>query len=350
VRSCPGATPFIALLALFGCAALPAAADPLLSDDIYGQVSGGLMSVDDGASTTSVLVDNGNSPTRIGLLKSSDLRHGKLEFRFELGLGFRASNQISQGALPDLIDFGERSIRFFDLSYSGRYGTLSFGQGSMSTDGAAGRDLSGTTLAAGSSVSDIAAGFAFTTANGAITPTRIGGLFRNLDGGRRFRIRYDTPSRNGYTLSVASGQEVLNPDNDSEYFDMTLRHSADVGDIRTELALGYERVSSQSILNNEHLIASGAFLHRPSGWNFAFATGMQLNGNEATYRYGKVGLRRSIFDAGETRFSLDYYHGSDFGIVGTRAKSAALAVVQEFEKRDLEAFFVLPATLSMTRP
>lgn len=307
----------------------------------YGQLSFGGLSVDDGVTRNSGFVDNGNSGTRIGFRYNRPLWKGTFRFRFESALSFRSSSEVSQFNLPDLIDFGERSIRHLDFSYEGQIGTFSIGQGSMAADGVTSSDLSGTTLAATSSISDVAASFAFTDQNGILTPVLVGTVFRNLDAGRRVRLRYDSPERNGFVLSAALGTEVLNSSNSSDYYDVALRYNRQIGAYDTNVALGYERVETVNVLQNENLTASASVLHRASGLNVSIATGTQLNGNEARYVYGKLGVRRALNRFGETRLSVDYYYGQDFALVGSQSKSLGFAVVQELEDRNAEAFLLV---------
>ena len=62
----------------------------------YGQFNPTWQSFDDGAETTSGVVDNGNWNSRVGFRIVQPLDNATLRLRFETGLGLRNSAQISQ--------------------------------------------------------------------------------------------------------------------------------------------------------------------------------------------------------------------------------------------------------------
>ena len=88
------------------------------------------------------------------------------------------------------------------------------GQGSMATDGIAEIDLSGTKIAAFSSVDKPAGGFLLRLPDGKLATTRIADVFDNFDGdcirgvnsdgSRKLRLRYATPALLGFRASFVT--------------------------------------------------------------------------------------------------------------------------------------------------
>ncbi|MBK5927533.1 hypothetical protein [Rhodobaculum claviforme] len=123
----------------------------------YGQFNPAFQSFDDGVGTTSGLVDNGNWNSRLG-------------FRFETGLGLRSSARISQEARrPDWINWQRTSLRWVEVAWDTRHGSLSAGQGSTASDGTASLDDSFTFHAGAAVSSDGFSSFRFRDSTGALT-------------------------------------------------------------------------------------------------------------------------------------------------------------------------------------
>lgn len=305
--------------------------------EIYGQLNFGLFSVDDGVTSETFLSDNDNSNTRIGLIYRRDLNNGnQLRFHFETALGLRGSSGTSIGDNDLQTNGSLRDLRKFELIYqTAKYGTFSFGQGSVATDSVAEADFSGTSVIAYSSLQDIAGSNLFTLgATGASSGVSVGNAFSAFDGGRRFRLKYDTPTFGGFGVSVSAGEEVLTSGNDDEFYDIAVRYNQTHGDFKVAGRLGYAAVSG----GEETILGSIAAIHEPTGLNFTIASGSQEEVGDASYVYVKAGIKRDWFDFGETAISLDYYEGDDFVNVGSSSSSYGLAVVQKIDKSNLEIF------------
>ena len=200
----PGLPLLAALLTLAG----PAAAEFTYSYGsgvdvtFYGQLNPSFLSFDDGVDSTGRLTDSSHSNSRVGIRVAKPYGWGTLGFNFETGLGLPGSARFSQTGSPDLIR-DRTVVRKVDLEFrTERFGTFYVGQGSMATDGVATQDLSRTGLVLSNSVGDTAGAFEFRTAAGALSDITIDSSMRNLDGGRRGRLRYDTPSINGFTSAT----------------------------------------------------------------------------------------------------------------------------------------------------
>lgn len=232
-------------------------------------------------------------------------------------------------------DWRRTELRKFEVIYDApTLGTFSFGQGSTATDGYAEADLSGTTVVTYSSLADLAGGIAFRPLGGASSGIDIGDTFSDLDGARRFRVRYDTPDYNGFVASVSAGEEVLTEGDDREFYDLGLKYVRDYGDIKVDGRLGYAWVSG----GDEKAIGSLAVLHKPTGLNGAFSTGGQQADGDDDFVYFKLGYIQDWLSYGSTAFSIDVYEGNDFALAGSESSSIGFGVVQRFDDQNLEVY------------
>ncbi|GFE50850.1 hypothetical protein So717_26030 [Roseobacter cerasinus] len=303
--------------------------------DFYGHLNLGIINVDNGAETNTALTDNDNSNSRVGVIYKQALQGGS-EFRlhFETALGFTGSSSINGSDDGLELNYRRTELRKFEAIYkSATFGTFSFGQGSIATDSTAEADFSGTSVIAYSSLQDQAGSQAFQLTGGGASGFDVGDAFSAFDGGRRFRIRYDTPTFAGFSLAVSAGEEVLASGNDDEFYDVGLTYDQDYGAYQVAARTGLSIRDS----DEELLLGSFAILHKETGLNLAVATGRQQEG-DASYVYIKGGIKRDWIAAGETRISLDYYSGEDFGVTGSDSQSVGIAVVQKVDVWNTELY------------
>lgn len=330
-------------LALTALLAAPAVAGPTYSSanggtfTWYGQLNPTFQSYDDGAEDFSRLLDNGNSGSRIGFTLAQPFGENTLKFRFETSLSLRSSDGVNQNDTGDITNWTRSDLRHVDLSWeTARYGTFSFGQGSMAADGATGIDLSGTGVAANASVADAAGGYFLRTSTGALSGIEIGDVFATFDGSRRGRIRYDSPEFAGFTVSASYGEDILSSNADTEQYDIALNYAnSDLGDFTVEGALAVNW-TDKSGAETRDTIASAAVLHEPTGLSLSVAGGDRDTGGN--YGYVKIGYSANLLPVGKTSFSVDYYDGSDLVSTNDSAESFGVAAVQKFDKQNLEAY------------
>lgn len=327
-----------ATLAALGFAFVPALAHAQSAGpvwDFYGQLNLGVVSVDDGVDSTSAFTDNDNSNSRIGLTMTQALQGGaELKFTVETGLGLTGSSSLNGQDNSFDAEYRRTELRKLDLTYStATMGTFSFGQGSTSTDGSAEADLSGTGVVAYVGISDIAGGQSLRFADGTLSTVSIGNTNSSFDGGRRLRVRYDTPVFNGFSASVSAGQEVLTSGDNNDYYDVGTRYAKDYGDFTVDARLGYSFRDS----TNDLVMGSAAVLHAPTGLSLAVSAGRQVGG-QADYAYIKAGLTRDYMAIGSTSFSVDYYDGNDFVVAGSSTSSVGVAVVQRIDQYNTELY------------
>ena len=334
-----GATAAMALVA--AAAAAPAAAELKYENGrggsvtVYGQVNPGYLSFDDGVGSTSELVDNAHSGSRVGLLLLQDYDAGTFSFNFETSLGLRSSAGFDQTFTPGGADWSRTNLRRIDFAFaSNSWGKISAGQGSMASDGIAEADFGGTGLTNYVGVADAAGGFQFRTAAGALSGVTIGDVMPTFDAGRRGRVRYDTPDFNGVTFSVAAGKDILTPDSDDEYYDAALRYSRAFSGFELDAGVGFSRRDRNGVDRDDTFGSLAVKL--VSGINFAVAAGSRKD--DGDYVYGKVGYDRKFLSIGETSFAVDYYRGNDFNSVGSEATSVGVGINQDIDSINTQLY------------
>ncbi|MCP4821181.1 MAG: porin, partial [Shimia sp.] len=283
----------------------------------YGFLNPMIVSVDDGFSSNTQLADNSNGPSRIGLWWETGLSGGTLKFNFESSLGIRGAGGLSQtNPDPDFFNFTRASLRKVEFIYEGNFGKISVGQGSMSTDGMAAADLSGTSFASTRSISDISAAYAFhVTGSGGTTfgPT-VGAAFSDFDGGRLGRIRYDSPRfAGGFGVAASVGENILVAGADDLNYDLSLLYDAENGGMKYMGRLGALWVDGRNgNPDNTSVVGSFSALHLDSGISGTLVAGWRDNsGLGSNYIYTKLGIRRDWLSWGETRLSADFFWGND---------------------------------------
>jgi hypothetical protein len=326
------------------CLVLPpaAAAQTFEGEDgssvrIYGQLNFGLQYVDDGSeSFTNGPVDNNVSTSRVGLNYVAPVGGSELRLTFETALGFPRSDDYGQEE-DDEFDWTREDLRKFEVVYSGEgFGSLSLGQGSMATDGAAGARLSGTGVVASPNPTELAGNFRFRNGDGALSGIEIDDAYADFDGPRRFRLRYDTPEVAGVSLGAAVGEEVLDEDDGSTYYDVALVYGGSCGDVDLLGAAGYLWEDPDEGDTVGTVVLSGGLLHTPSGLSLSIAGGEE--DGDRSYGWVQLGWEGEILDVGSTALSVDHYTGRDFNADGSESDATTLAAVQDFDDLGLEAY------------
>lgn len=302
---------------------------------LYGQASPAFLSVDDGFRTYDDFTDNSHSNTRVGLKAEQPMSGGTFRFHFETGLGFATTANLSQDTDPDTLNWQRTSLRFVDFSYEGdTWGRLSIGQGSMATDGAADQTLNGVFMVQYNGVPDFAGSYQFRDGAGTLSGIAIGDVTSSLDGGRKGRIRYDTPTFNGFTVSVAAGTEILADNNDDDFYDIALRHSMDTGTAQINSAIGFSRKESSGVDTDDVMGSVSVLLD--SGLNFTVAAGSR--DSSGSYVYGGVGYTADWTSLGSTSIGVDYYSGSDFVSDGSDSAAYGIGIQQVVDSINTEFY------------
>ncbi|MDK3074670.1 porin [Sedimentitalea sp. JM2-8] len=337
-----GLAPIAGLWTLSLLLATPALSDAVFENAsggsvrLYGHVNPAFLYFDDGVQTYDNLTDSSHSVSRIGMRLLQPYDIGTFGFWLETNLGAPQSANFSQTGDPGW-NWRRTNIRRVDLSLvTANWGSFYAGQGSMATDGVADLDLSNTWLANANSIGDTAGSFQFRTTAGVLSGIAIDDAMPSLNGTRRARIRYDTPSFSGFTVSAAYGEEVLQSNNDDTFYDAALVYQNTFAN-GTELVggIGWSRRESPGLPDRDDTTGALSIL-LPSGLNFSFAAGSRNTGGD--YAYGKIGFIGDWFSVGTTAFSIDYYDGSDFTVTGASANSFGAGLVQQFDAARVQAY------------
>jgi predicted porin len=204
---------------------------------ISGQVNRAALYADDGTSAKWFFVDNDNSSTRFRFRGSNDFENDwKVGFLWEVEMQSNASNKVAMTDDSDLGDvtFNERHMEV----WIEKWGRLRLGQGDTASNGTSEVDLSGTAVAAYSSVGDVGGNFEFRDGSDK-TGITVGASRNNFDGiSRRDRVRYDTPRWAGF---FASGSIEGNSE-----WDLAARYAGDFGWARLAAAAGYADYGTSS--------------------------------------------------------------------------------------------------------
>ena len=289
---------------------------------LYGQINKAYLFSDNGDSSKSYFVDNANSSSRLGLnLKvgvSEDFTvGGKLEYEFLSS----ASNVVNQLNTSNDADF---KLRHADIFFnSDAYGKISLGLGSMAADGSSQTDLSGTSVVTYVSIGDMAGGQLWddgTVVSGA--GSDIGDVYKDLDGGRKDRFRYDTPSYHGLMLSAAAAA-------DSQY-DLALRYNRKYDSVTVASAIAWQNPNDGDV---DSIYNGSVSLLFNNGINATLAAGTEDSdtAEEGSFWYTKLGYQIELFEMGTTAFSIDYGQYDDFAEEGGEATVYSVAAVQKVD-------------------
>lgn len=258
---------------------------------LSGQVSRMLVLPDDAAGDEIQHQDIGWSGSRFRFTGSETADNGiEYGFRFEI----QARNNRPNGNGATLANTGDnQDNRYQDLYFSGDFGKVSFGKGDGASNGSTEVDMSGTSLSSSSNHQDnwgayeVAPGVAWST------------LFKMADGlSRQNRVRYDTPSFNGFSLALS-----LNQGNASEF---AVRYKGDFGGHKFGAALFSDTgVEPDSVTDGDDITGASASLLLDNGLNFTIATAetdFEAGGSQdaTTFKLGyKTGMHAFSIDVGD---------------------------------------------------
>lgn len=304
---------------------------------LYGQVDRGFLYADDGKDSKGYFVDNKNSTTRMGIdAKAKVTDDFSVGSKIEYEIVTDSSNDVNpdHSVNATSTNFSKRHLDAFLISNS--MGKLSLGHGSTASDGTSEVDLSGTSVVAYSSVSDLAGGQLFTDVmlSDARSTTSIKGTFNNMDGlSRQDRIRYDSPSFAGFSLGGSAIQ--------GDAYDLALKYSQKFSALTVAAALAYATPGDLNTKADKAYNGSLSILHG-SGLNFTAATGTTTwddgTRDDANYWYGKLGYQAKLNNWGPTCFSIDYGKFDDWSKNEDEGDSYGIALVQQLKDYGTELF------------
>ena len=248
---------------------------------ISGQINRAALYADDGDTAKWFFVDNDNSSTRFRFTGDNDFENDwKVGFVWEVEMQSDPSNKVNMG--DDGSDFGdvnfnERKMEF----WIEKWGRMWLGQGSTASDGTSEVDLSGTTVAAYSSVSDVGGSFEFKD-NGDEIGVNVGQSRDNFDGlSRKDRVRYDTPKWAGFYGSGSVGNKSR--------WDAAARYSGDFGWAKFAAAAAWADYGTSSETIDDQLSSSASMLFN-FGLSLTASYAKQDKDNKDPWNiFGKIG-------------------------------------------------------------
>ena len=290
---------------------------------LYGHVNRALLYVKNGDTSKWYSVDNSNSQSRFGLNAVVDTGTGwEIGGRIEYGIFSNSSSAVNNENTNSGSGF---NLRWAEANLKNdMYGKVSLGLGDTASNNIAEVDLSGTTVASYSSISDMAGGSLwYESGSDFLTDVRIGQIYNDIDGlSRRDRIRYDTPSFAGVTVSgsMISG----------DAFDAAVNYNRKFGETKVAAALGAAN-PGDIIVSADNLIAGSISVLFPMGFNATFSSGyLDFEDNDrdnATNWWGKLGYQTRFTDSGLTSFSIDYGETARYREDDETGKTWAIAAV-----------------------
>ncbi|MCG8425122.1 MAG: porin [Proteobacteria bacterium] len=262
-------------------------------------------------------VDNDQSSTRV--MTSVDYAlEPELTIGLQMQLEFESnpSNRVTQNASTPAPTFLERRLQVYIKS---KAGTLWLGQGNTASNAASEVDLSGTSIAVYSAIGDHSGALQFRADNEAASLTGLtnDAAMSNMDGlHRQDRLRYDSPSLSGFTLSGT----LLN---DSAW-DLAVRHALDSESLKLRGALA---VADGSRIGRPYLQVNGSISGLMSnGFNLTVAGGARdLDDADYTpwFFYGKIGYKLPV-----TAVAADFGYFSENAQEDVSGTAVGLAVMQ----------------------
>jgi hypothetical protein len=281
---------------------------------ISGQINRAALYADDDNTAKWFFVDNDNSSTRFRFTGSNDFDHDwKVGIVWEVEMQSDASNKVNMGDdgsdLGD-VHFDERKMEF----WIEKWGRMWLGQGDTASNGTSEVDLSGTTVAAYSSVNDVGSSFEFKD-DGDEIGVSVGQSRSNFDGlSRKDRVRYDTPKWAGFYGSGSVGNKSR--------WDAAARYAGDFGWAKFAAAAAWagfgtssdtvdgQFSSSASMLFNFGLSLTASYAtqdkDKEDPWNIFGKIGYQfLEKHAASVQWSRTENLSANDDEGDT-FGLAY--------------------------------------------
>jgi hypothetical protein len=306
--------------------------------EFYGQINKGLLVFDDGGSTLGYFpVDNDNSSSRIGIrlygtTGAGSSLGGNLEWQWT-PYSTTNVNQLNR----DEFDWDANLLRKAEVYLTSEdLGKLWLGQGSMASDGTAEADLSGTSVVGYSLVSDMAGGPFFRMEDGLLSTVKVKDAFTNFDGlSRKLRVRYDTPSFDGFSLATSVGTQVVPTQTDVTVWDVAARYEDTIDDFKVSSAIAYSEPGEDQSLYD----GSISFLHDPTGISLTIAAAYSDEETvDGRYGYVKLGYQRDLFEVGKTAISVDAYYGEEIAAGDSDSTSFGAQFVQNLDYCQTELY------------
>ena len=302
---------------------------------LSGQINRAMNVIDDGDTTEAYFVDSDASNSRFRLLGTVKVDDGlTIGTRLEIAVAPNESSDVSQ----DNAESGD----FFDQRYteitlaSKQYGKVYLGKGDTASNNSAEVDLSGTDLVQYASIADIAAGMQFVeSGSNDLTGTTVSDAFKDFDGlSRKSRLRYDTPTFNGFSLATSWISD--------KRWDASLWWNGKFSGFKAGAAAAVAYINTDKNGENSDYQYDGSFsiIHEETGLNFTFSAGLQEvdNQSDPSNLWGKLGWRTDLVSYGKTSFGIDYGTTENLTTDSDEGHSYGVAAIQEIDNYGAELY------------
>jgi hypothetical protein len=294
---------------------------------LYGSINRAVMYADDGNQEKFFHVDNTNSETHIGLTGEVAATQclnvgGALEYVWQ-------SNPSNAVSMDEESIAGEFDAQLIELYLEGQLGKVSLGKGEMASDVSSEHDLSGTDIVGNVGFGDVGGGLSFFDAavkayseDFTVESVTNGGI--SSEGlGKANRVRYDTPSFGGFTLSGAIGEDEIG--------DVALEYAGEFNGNQLEAEVAWSNADEGwSQINGSVSVLFSTGLNITVAGSTIDVSDMPAKGDDPTFFYGKLGYTFNQ-PIGATSISVDYgvFDNAAVFDIGQEATGYGLQFVQE---------------------
>ncbi len=292
-----------------------------------------LLGVDDGASSDIFFTDSEQGPTMLrfdalGTVSETLSIGAAIETGIRQNRPFLVSQDKRDGGTDVTVRVAEAYLD------SKSFGKLSMGRGFAAAWLAPEIDLSGTQFASLLPVGMLAPGMKFVDAsNNSLTNIQVLTYFVDVE--RLLLVdrgRYDSPKFGpGLQLSSSAAGD--------DRWDLALRAKPEpIGDFTLVGGAAYLDKPAAGV--DRRWDAAVSTLHNPSGLNLTAGGSIdrQDNGRNTKTWLVKAGWLADLFSIGNTAFSIDYSHVSDFRLDGDSADSTGLFAVQKWPEYGIDFY------------
>jgi predicted porin len=301
----------------------------VVSLQIYGDITQGLLIWDNGDESDVYVTDNDALGSVLGFKGEATLKPGvKAGYKMELQVQSASSSAVTEGPNGDDPD-DILSIRHNHLYIeSERWGRITIGQQSSASDGAAQVNLSNSLIAPSPDQ-----GTAMTP--GGLGAGRILGEYASdFDGGRNDLVRYDSPTIYGFVASAAWG--------DDDYWDIALRFTKEFNSVKLAAAIAYaEDDTDESVFGNfTQVIGSASIMHVPTGLFATVSAGERDYDTDVTgsFWYTQGGIEKKWLPYGTTTLYAEYGNFDDIVVEGTNAELVGVGIVQKIDSAAMDFY------------
>lgn len=305
---------------------------------ISGQIVRSLLYADDGHKSDVFQTDGGTETSRLRFVVTSQLNESTSVGGI-ISMDTPLMNDMTTASLDNLpttriSDTSNFSTRKDEISITHkRFGTLTFGKGSVATDGTDENGLDMGLLSAGVPTRPTVGAFNFRNSAGATTSVSAGTVFDDLNPlDRTVRVRYDTPTVAGFT---ASGDWI-----DGSAGDVALTYSGKFAGTAIDAIVGYMDKSGIDTTVDSAYGGSVGFEH-DSGIGAALTYLKEKTNNTTTLKPsvygGGLSYTANLYSGGATKADVTYAEYKDRVTKDDKGKSWQVGLLQNFDSVGMDA-------------